>query len=869
MKRIITLLLLFCIATASRADHITGGEMTYTYGGMVAGLHKYDGVLKLYKRCNSGRLFADPNTVSVFDRVTGVRIMNITVPLSHEQHIGLPPDPCITNPPDVCYEVGYYIFSVNLPASVNGYILASEVNYRIMGINNLSTSVQVGATYTCEIPGTSSASNGPENHSAKFVGSDLVVVCASNQMVYDFTATDDDSDILRYSFCSAFNSQNSGTNGAPASPPPYPHLFYNAPGFSEISPLGDQVNIDPNTGRITGIAPPPGIYVVTVCVEEIRNGVVIATQRKDIQIHVADCSIASAQLQPAYYLCNSTTTISITNQSNSPLITEWRWTVYDPAGNLIYGTDTEALTFTFSSTGTYKVKLKVNPNGPCSDEDSTEVLVYPGMIPDFDVTGLCFTRPPTSFTDRSTTPAGTTINSWKWDFGEITTVTDVSTDQHPVYDYPTIGIKTVKLTIKNTNGCVDTVRKVITIVDKPAVNLGFRDTLICRSDAVQLQAFGTGAFNWSPNSNISNANTATPTVFPTNTTWYYVDLDVNGCTNRDSVRVRVVDRVSLQVMNDTTICSGDTIQLRIISDGLHYSWTPFSQVLGNAFIQDPFVITNTTTPYQVTARIGSCTNSATINVTTVPYPSVYAGEDVIVCYNTPTQLTGTTDGDAWRWTPSTSLSDPFLLNPVASPLQTISYTLTATDSRSGCPKAASDKVTVTVLPKLNVTAGGDTTVVVGQPLQLLATGADNYLWSPPEFLSSVNIPDPVGLFTTPSNGYQYKVIGSNAGGCSDSAFITVKVFDGKPIVFVPTAFTPNNDGRNDVLRPIPAGIFHIESFQVYNRWGQLVFSSKGGAGWDGRVAGQLQATNTFVWTVKAIDYIGKPFFAKGFVTLIR
>ena len=128
MKRIITTLLLICIVTTSRADHITGGEMTYTYGGMVVGLHKYDVVLKLYKRCNSGRLFADPNIVSVFDRLTGTRIMDISVPLSHEEHIGLPPDPCITNPPDVCYEVGHYIFSVNLPASINGYILASEVN---------------------------------------------------------------------------------------------------------------------------------------------------------------------------------------------------------------------------------------------------------------------------------------------------------------------------------------------------------------------------------------------------------------------------------------------------------------------------------------------------------------------------------------------------------------------------------------------------------------------------------------------------------------------------------------------------------------------------------------------------------------------
>ena len=111
---------------------------------------------------------------------------------------------------------------------------------------------------------------------------------------------------------------------------------------------------------------------------------------------------------------------------------------------------------------------------------------------------------------------------------------------------------------------------------------------------------------------------------------------------------------------------------------------------------------------------------------------------------------------------------------------------------------------------------------------------------------------------------------SNEAECVDSAFITVKVFSTRPTVFVPTAFTPNSDGRNDRLRPIAAGIKDIEYFNVYNRWGELVFSTRrNGEGWDGSVNGQPQGTGTFVWVVKATDYNGSAYFQKGVSTLIR
>jgi gliding motility-associated-like protein len=211
------------------------------------------------------------------------------------------------------------------------------------------------------------------------------------------------------------------------------------------------------------------------------------------------------------------------------------------------------------------------------------------------------------------------------------------------------------------------------------------------------------------------------------------------------------------------------------------------------------------------------------------------------------------------------------LNPVAHPVNTIEYIFTAYNSiASGCPKPATDTVLVTVLPKIIASAGEDTAVVIGQPLQLNATGGDSYSWSPSIALSSASIAGPVAIFNEPSTGVRYKVNVFNSVGCYDSAFIVIKIFATLPTVFVPNAFTPNSDGNNDVLRPVVAGIRQFDYFNIYNRWGQLVFStSTGGHGWDGTINGEPQASNAYVWIVKAVDFNGAPYFKKGTVTLIR
>ncbi|MEO5984843.1 MAG: hypothetical protein ABIP80_05020, partial [Ferruginibacter sp.] len=362
MKKLIFFSLLLTCISSAKADHITGGEMYYTSQPAPNGAITYSITLKLFMRCNSGREFNNPAIVSVFNRTTNARESNINVLLASRQTISLSDaGPCISNPPQVCYVIGTYQFTVTLPASQEGYTLSSQVNYRIANISNLSSYNNIGATYTCEIPGTTPVANGPSNNSAQFTGNDLVVVCANNRFSYSFAATDPDGDHLNYSFCDAFVSGTSITGNMTTPPlaPPYSSVPYRS-GFGGSAPLGGNVKIDENTGLITGIAPETGVYVVTVCVQEVRNGTVIATQRKDLQIYIADCDIAAAMLEPEYQLCRDTKTISIANQSNSALIKSQNWEFKNNAGTTIFEATGAAATYAFPDTGLYTIKLAIN-----------------------------------------------------------------------------------------------------------------------------------------------------------------------------------------------------------------------------------------------------------------------------------------------------------------------------------------------------------------------------------------------------------------------------------------------------------------------------------------------------------------------------
>ena len=368
----------------------------------------------------------------------------------------------------------------------------------------------------------------------------------------------------------------------------------------------------------------------------------------------------------------------------------------------------------------------------------------------------------------------------------------------------------------------------------------------------------------------SNATSSTPFVFPKTTTLYKIELNDNGCIDRDSVLVRVVDLVTINAGNDTTICANDNIQLNASTNGLHYNWSP-SATLNNLDILNPLATPSTITTYLLTSVVGGCTATDDITVKVMPRPFVNLGNDTAICYNSSVQINAQSNGTNFSWAPATSLSNEFVLNPVASPLITTQYIITATDNISGCPKPTHDSILITVLPKANAGTGRDTIIFAGQQVQLLATGGTTYLWTPATGLSDPTIPNPTILLYGNSDSIFYTVSVTNQYGCTDTAGIVVKVYKTNPDIFVPTGFTPNGDGRNDVFRPTYVGMKTIDYFQVYNRWGALLYSHNlnDGRGWDGTIKGVKQNTGTFIWMVRATDIIGNVHFKKGTVLLIR
>jgi gliding motility-associated-like protein len=868
MKRFIVylLLLLTVLSFRARADHITGGEMFYSFAGKSGNNNKYNVTLKLYMRCNSGRRFNDPTTIGIFDRETNQQIQQIPVPLANQSTISLnTQNPCITDPPAVCYVIGFYEFSVTLPSNAAGYLIVGQVNFRIAGINNLISGYsQIGATYTSEIPGSASIASAAENNSAHFTGNDLVVVCANNSFSYSFAAFDADGDELRYSFCDAYQSGTSGANVVPP-PPPYDPVPYGQ-GFDGTSPLGNNIKLNEQTGLITGIAPAAGVYVVTVCVQEIRHGTVIATQRKDLQINIAECSIAAATLLPEYLLCRNSKSLTISNLSTSPLINSYNWQFVNNSGTIVFSSNNASPTVNFADTGIYKVKLSINSGQECTDSVTSLVRVYPGQTTIFSTTGICVNKP-TLYVDNSTTVYGV-INSWFWEFGEPNLTSDTSHRQNASFTHSQTGPKTTQLIVTTSKGCRDSASKVLNIVDKPPITLSFRDTLICNGDSLQLNATGSGTFSWSSSAGMGNVISASPIVLPAITTEYIVNLDDNGCTNKDSLKVRVVDFVSLKASNDTIICAKDPVQIKCITDGLTISWSPI------AGIEDPFSTNtiarpDTTTTYKITSSIGHCINTDKVTVKVVPYPTVNAGIDTTICFQSVAHLHGATNGNKFYWSPGYLVSDSINLEVLVHPPESMYFTLSAIDNK-GCPKTARDSVFIKVLPEIKAFAGNDTSIVTAQPLQLNASGGTSYEWAPAFNLSSTTTNNPIATFYEPVNVIRYTVRVYNEAGCYDSAFITIRVFQSEPIIFIPNAFTPDNDGKNDILRPIAVGVARIEYFRIYNRWGTKVFeTSQNGRGWDGKINGLEQGTQTYVWEVKATDYKSKPYVQKGTVTLIR
>lgn len=418
------------------------------------------------------------------------------------------------------------------------------------------------------------------------------------------------------------------------------------------------------------------------------------------------------------------------------------------------------------------------------------------------------------------------------------------------------------------NGCSrtknDTV--LVTVRNKPIIQLT-NDTLICVPDSLQINASGVGTYVWSPNYMISNLNSPNPLVSPDVTTLYKLrHTDLFGCITDDSVLINVKPVVTVDAGPDTSICAGEGYNLRTTGDAVSYTWIP-ANFLSNPNIKNPFANPPTTQTYNVIANIGKCQSQSAVTIIVAPYPAANAGPDTTLCFGANIQLAAS-GGSSYSWSPGTFLNNRNIATPVVqAPTTSIRYVVTVRDTL-GCTKPINDTIIVRVIPALQVNAGpSDTSIVDGETLQLLGTGAIQYLWSPPRWLNNTSIANPVAI---PLDSITYYLTGEDDFGCLGFDSIRVSIYKVDPDMYVPTAFTPNGDGLNDLARPILLGMRSLNYFRVYNRFGELVYSTTEiGKGWNGIFKGKPQDSATFVWMAEGVTFNGQRKTKKGYVILIR
>jgi len=318
------------------------------------------------------------------------------------------------------------------------------------------------------------------------------------------------------------------------------------------------------------------------------------------------------------------------------------------------------------------------------------------------------------------------------------------------------------------------------------------------------------------------------------------------------------------------------------------AWTDFAPTYTDSSYEIPAAL-STNTFYRAVLQSGVCppkvSAPAAVTIVQTPFPQATSEPaDTLICYNTKATLNATiTIGTSYSWTNAGSLSGigngtpsplPYSMQATAFPLTTTKYVLSV--ENAGCPNLRRDTFKVRVLPPILVDAGNDTAVVVDQPLQLHATsndtttpGGDQFKWTPSLGLDNPNIADPLGIYSAEMDSIRYFVTATSKYGCIGTAQILVKVFKTGPDIFVPSAFTPGG-ATNNRFRPIPVGIKTLQYFKVYNRWGQLMYSTtRVGDGWDGRQNGQPLPSGTYVWVVQGITFNNKLSYHKGTVVLVR
>lgn len=339
---------------------------------------------------------------------------------------------------------------------------------------------------------------------------------------------------------------------------------------------------------------------------------------------------------------------------------------------------------------------------------------------------------------------------------------------NPVANPTTTTTYTVTIDDAAGTGCISTDTVTVIVNNLPIADAG-TSAAYCIGGSTVLNATGGGTYAWLPATGLSSTTTANPTANPTSTITYTVTItSAPGCTSTDTVTVTVNNLPIVDAGNNISICVGGSASLNAIG-AQTFVWTPSSS-LSNANIANPIATPTVVTTYTVVGTDASgCSATDSVNVSLNGITISATATPATICAGTTSNLS-VTGATSYTWTPSGSLSNATIANPVANPTNTTTYTVIGSDAASGCADTTTVTLTVNSLP--NVNAGATLLICAGATANLSATGAPNVTWTPTTSLNNPNIPNPTSTATATT---LYTVVGTDVNGCTASDTVSVIV----------------------------------------------------------------------------------------------
>jgi len=470
-----------------------------------------------------------------------------------------------------------------------------------------------------------------------------------------------------------------------------------------------------------------------------------------------------------------------------------------------------------------------------------------------------------SFTNLSTHPQNTT---YFWDFGDGNNSTQIN----PTHQYLTPGIYTITLISSSPDACnlSDTITKQIYILSNSSSNL--QEVEVCKGESIQIGVLPINdpsiSYFWFPPVGLNNVAIPNPISTINSSTQYQLIISDGTCA--DTIYQWVyTDSININASADTSFCK-DPIQLSANTSGSINSimWSTNINFTDTISFSNFYTANNIGTFY-ILVENDNCSDMDSVKVSNdniainlSGITEICKGDSIFIKVDDLSSLDPIV---FYYWESQYELlfgsdSSSFISYPDSSSW----YKVTATNTL-GCYISDSIFVTVHNYPLSDSLWATDTIIFLGESTQLNVSTIDNLIWNTSDTTNAVLL--------YPEVSTQYNVIIYN-DFCQieDSIFIMVKnVFCNKNRIIIPTAFSPNEDLKNDFYRIIDLdGIITKFKIEVFNRFGQKVFASKNiNNSWDGYFKGELLAPQVLDYYLE-IECVGnKTLFEKGNITLIR